>query len=342
MKKSVIFFLTIFISFTSPQVEKSPDFNVITEAFKDSNIEFKEASLNGWAKLKEDCSQEELESLVHSIFELMMAEPLDKNITYDGVNSKTIYKGNSSDGVVIITIDDIYNVLSKKSEYVIMVDATQKSNTLNMNIIGEGLKKNLCSYGSGPPINLCITGCIEGNVEESIRLEVINGLFASAKGKVIESINNDNFISVCGYTKSISNFIKSNNEKINLNSYNATIIKIGNQHLKTEENTIIYIDKANKLDLNSIIYIKGDVTDTNLGKNFLLFNYENYLRTKKIHATIFCSSNPIIIQSNYSLFIKIINNFKLYTENTFNSNLNKNNSQIILSMILGDSDYLDD
>lgn len=130
-------------------------------------------------------------------------------------------------------------------------------------------------------------------------------------------------------------------EKTNFNSYNATIIKINGKTLHENENTIIYLDKTQVLDLNSIINIKGNVSDISIGKNFMMFNYKNFLRSKKIYATIFCTSNPVMIERNYSLFNKITNEFKLYIESIFTNNLNKQNSEIILSMVLGDVDYLD-
>ncbi len=133
----------------------------------------------------------------------------------------------------------------------------------------------------------------------------------------------------------------TSNEKTNFNSYNATIIKINGETLNTSENTIIYLDKEQAIDINSITNIKGNVSDISIGKNFMMFNYKNYLRSKKIYATIFCTSNPVMIEQNYSAFNEITNEFKLYTESMFKNNLNKQNSEIVLSMILGDVDYLD-
>ena len=132
------------------------------------------------------------------------------------------------------------------------------------------------------------------------------------------------------------------NDNSNYNSYNATVIKINNQNLKSKENTIVYVDKKQPINVNSIVKLKGNVSDVEFSKNFLLFNYKNYLRSKKIHVTIFCTFQPIVIENSYSIFNGLTNNFKAYTENLFTSKLNKNNSEIILSMILGDTGYLGD
>ncbi|MBP1927067.1 hypothetical protein J2Z76_002940 [Sedimentibacter acidaminivorans] len=102
----------------------------------------------------------------------------------------------------------------------------------------------------------------------------------------------------------------TSNDNTNFNSYNATITEIKGKTLHGNENTIIYLDKTQVLDLNSIINIKGNVSDISFGKNFMLFNYKNYLRSKKIYAMIFCTSNPIMIEQNYSVYNNFTNKFK--------------------------------
>jgi len=126
------------------------------------------------------------------------------------------------------------------------------------------------------------------------------------------------------------------------NSYNATIVSINGKLLKGKENTILYIDKNQKLHTNVTIKMNGNVADTAFSKNTLLFNYKNYLRSKKVYATIFSTNDIIVLKHDYSKLNKISNNFKEYTEHLFKSKLNDKNADIILSIILGDVDYLDD
>lgn len=145
------------------------------------------------------------------------------------------------------------------------------------------------------------------------------------------------------FTAKIRSINKTNNDSnSNFDSYNVTLLTINNQILKIKENTIIYLDKNQNLNVNTIVRLTGTVSNAEYGKNFLLFNYKSYLKSKKIYTTIFCSYTPIVIKEDYSIYNKLTNSFKSYTENLFSSKLNKNNSEIILSMILGDSDYLDD
>lgn len=125
-------------------------------------------------------------------------------------------------------------------------------------------------------------------------------------------------------------------------SYEASVISINDAELKQHENTIIYIKKNYKITENSIVWLNGNVGDSSFSKNKMLFNYNNYLRSKKIGAVIFAHGNVKIIEEDYSFLNKVSIQFREYTENTFYNSLNKENADIILSVILGDVDYLDD
>jgi competence protein ComEC len=125
-------------------------------------------------------------------------------------------------------------------------------------------------------------------------------------------------------------------------SYEASIISINNKDLKEQENTIIYFNKNNKIKENSVVKFVGSITDSTFSKNRRLFNYSNYLRSKKIGAVIFAEGNIDIVKKDYSIFNEVAISFRNYTENTFYNSLNKENADIILSIILGDVDYLDE
>ncbi len=125
-------------------------------------------------------------------------------------------------------------------------------------------------------------------------------------------------------------------------SYEAYVTGINNYMLKEKENTIIYIDKKLAVEENSIVQFNGRIGDSNFSKNKMLFNYNNYLRSRKIGAVIFAGDYVNIIDEEYSYFNKISIKFRNYAEETFYNSLSKKNADIILSVILGDVDYLDE
>lgn len=139
-------------------------------------------------------------------------------------------------------------------------------------------------------------------------------------------------------------YVKNQN-KINPDSeyysFNASVTSINNNALHEKENTIIYVKKCVHVKENSIIEFKGSVSDANFTKNKMLFNYNNYLRSKKIGAVIF-AKDITIIKEDYSYLNNVALKFRSYAEQSFYNSLNKENADIILSVILGDVDYLNE
>lgn len=125
-------------------------------------------------------------------------------------------------------------------------------------------------------------------------------------------------------------------------SYNAVVHAIDGKKLGNLENTIVYIDKNTEIAENTLVEIKGNIAATDFSKNKLFFNYKNYLRGKKIHAVIFTENKVDILKEDCSLINEIALNFKEYARSTFYGNLSRKNADIILSIILSDSDYLED
>ena len=125
-------------------------------------------------------------------------------------------------------------------------------------------------------------------------------------------------------------------------SCNASVISINKTPLLNEENIILYTGEYENFKENSIIKVNGNVAGNQISKNRMLFNYENYLRSKKIKASVFAEGDALIMEENYSFLNNTSQKFKYYTERTFYNNLNKNNADIILSIILGDVSYLEE
>lgn len=133
----------------------------------------------------------------------------------------------------------------------------------------------------------------------------------------------------------------SDNEKYN--SYDAVVTNINNNDLKINEKIILYLQSDIKINTNSEIQVRGNVSNIRCQKNKLVFNYENYLRNNKINTVIFCNDSTVkVLKNDYSILNKISRNFKEYAEDTFYSKIDKKNANIILSIILGDKSYLED
>lgn len=125
-------------------------------------------------------------------------------------------------------------------------------------------------------------------------------------------------------------------------SYQASVTGINKTTLFDEENIILYPNQFEKFQENTIIRVRGRVTGNQLTKNRMLFNYENYLRGKKIKASVFAEGDGVILKEDYSFINRLSGRFRNYAEKTFYAGLNKKNAHIILSIILGDVNYLEE
>ena len=158
----------------------------------------------------------------------------------------------------------------------------------------------------------------------------------NSKSVLAQHINENMIVTVKIKNKNISD------ENSDFFSYNGILSEIGGMVLENGENTIVYFDKSEKIQENSIIKFNGNVSGAEFGKNELLFNYKNYLRAKKINAVIFAEGSPTIIKENYSILNDVSFRFRKYAETTFYNNLSKKNAEIILPIILSESDFLED
>lgn len=158
----------------------------------------------------------------------------------------------------------------------------------------------------------------------------------NSKSLLTQYINED-----AEFTAKIKTKNKSNENSV-YESYNAAVTGINGISLNSVENTIIYIGKDADVKENSIVLFKGRAAESNFSKNKMMFDYSNYLRAKKIGAVIFAEGYVTLLEQDYSFLNEVSVRFRNYTENTFYDSLNKENADIILSVILGDVDYLDD
>lgn len=135
------------------------------------------------------------------------------------------------------------------------------------------------------------------------------------------------------------NNIQSNNLDSNFIGYNAEVIYIETSKIK--ENTIIYIPKSVNVEINSIISLNANISEISSNKNRMLYNYKDSLRAKKIFVNVFYKDGIKLVKRNYSAFSSFSNFCVDRTEKLFRKYLSEDNSNTLLSVILGDVKYLD-
>ena len=116
------------------------------------------------------------------------------------------------------------------------------------------------------------------------------------------------------------NYIKENNDKTKI------------ELIGKEKIIVNYKDKIN-YKLGDYIEVYGTLSTPSNNTNFNLFNYNKYLKSKKIYH-IFNADKIIKIKSNNKIRYKI--------KNKIIKRLKKINNKYLYTFILGDSNYLDD
>ena len=96
---------------------------------------------------------------------------------------------------------------------------------------------------------------------------------------------------------------------------------------------ILYIPKdVEKLEYGSIIKINAQYTEAARDRNYGGFNYKTYLRTKKIYGIFNVENAEVIKHGNDNMIIKL----RKYIKSKLREKLKKENSELAISLIVGD------
>lgn len=219
MRKWALICLLMILGIATAQVESDKRFTPIVDAFSKTGLEFKEANINGWVVLENTYESEtDLVLLTGSICECMGIEFISSGVISDGFNKKITAVGGYEEGTISISVERIFNTEFKDYQSVAIVDVTHWGSLLNINNIGEKVLQCLKKCGSNPRINICLTGCADGRLEEYEMNRLMNLMLADVGAEKLDAISTDNLISVCGYTRNIRDYIKAGGKKININT----------------------------------------------------------------------------------------------------------------------------
>lgn len=218
MKRKTAFLILILFAIITQSSTGGHNYTAIIDSFNSTGLELEEIRISGWAILEEYYGgEDELKKLADSVCEYMEIQSGETEVNKDGDNKKVVVKGERGEESIYLAVESIYNAISKSYQSIICVDITQCADLLNINNTGNRLLKDLYKYSGNPRLNICITGYMEGMIEQGTRDGVIRSLIDTLGVKDVESVEDDNLISICGYTRSIKDFIKPGNKRVNIN-----------------------------------------------------------------------------------------------------------------------------
>lgn len=219
MRKAVILLLAFFISYAVPPSEGYGLYK-FSNALNGSNFVFKEANVNGWAKIKNASS--DLESLKETARfyyqQLTGAGILDGSSVYCRDNSCVIRGSNGNEDVKVEVKVVHSGSRAQDSEQLVTVDITQHKDMQNIIDIRDRLFNLLDKYCSDSRVNVCTIKYIDGKVDCKARQSLLECALSELGAEKVEGISDDNLISLSGYSKSIPWHIMSGCKYININA----------------------------------------------------------------------------------------------------------------------------
>ena len=110
----------------------------------------------------------------------------------------------------------------------------------------------------------------------------------------------------------------------------------------SNEKLYINVDKNKKLEYGDKIQIKGEFQEPQTARNYQGFDYKKYLKTLKIYGTVKISSIKVVEKNCANKLMQISNSAFLKIKSNIEKTYNKNISTIILGVMLGYTEQIDE
>lgn len=101
-------------------------------------------------------------------------------------------------------------------------------------------------------------------------------------------------------------------------------------------------NNSENLEYGDIIRISGKYIKPEVQRNYGGFDYQKYLKTKKIYGTISVSNIEILENRRANIFMMIANDISLNIKNNINKVLKKEMAEILKGLLLGDSSNIEE
>ena len=133
-----------------------------------------------------------------------------------GIGTEIDYIMNENRSIHASIINSTKGEVSEEYKDV-MISLTDTSQRPEIASSAAALAEAIKSYGMDPEVNICITGSLEGNLNENELEVVCEKIFKSAGADKVEGMQENGMISVSTFSPAIGEAIRVNGRKVNLN-----------------------------------------------------------------------------------------------------------------------------
>lgn len=219
----ILLFISIFILFMHNEQPEDSTAAIMQRAFEVTGAEIvsSEVYLRGTLEEEsfrgEDMRQQLSKEIISgSGGDISRVLPVFQTIDNDiSSGTETGYIINDDQRIHISILKDVE--ASPANDYRLSVSLVNTSHRLDGAESILRITNALKHYDVEPEVNISITGCLKGNLPEKEVEELCNRVFDSINADKVEGINEDGLISVSAFSPSISDTIRVNGRRVNVN-----------------------------------------------------------------------------------------------------------------------------
>lgn len=206
----------------------SPE-STLVKCFNSSGAKVVNSEMYFWGEI-EDIKYNDFDKLTQLSYDIMneIKGESQEEISVNTVSNDYIQEVNLSTSVkndtTISVVSQIRKDKTDKMEKFISVRILKELSNDDMDTTRHRVITAMNRYGIDTHVNSCITGSFEGKLTDEQMNDVSKTIFKGAGARKVEGIRERNLISVSAYSPIIDDYIKVDDNKVNLNlaiRYNA-------------------------------------------------------------------------------------------------------------------------
>lgn len=212
----------------------------LRDAMQGAGFRLVETNLHAWSKLNNEFSTtEQLRPTVEQVMSKLGFTAQQYRITEMKDSQRQVVRADSSnsENQLVIMAELIRLPAAMLAgdcwQGYLVINLTEKENSRHMEEYNKKAVAILQDFGSGPRINTCLVGYLDGKLVKDEWLGRIQRAFSTVQATLDPVMFDENVVSCTGYTKTIDDYVTSNGRRINLN--------IAMRYSETENRTYMVI-----------------------------------------------------------------------------------------------------
>ncbi len=156
-----------------------------------------------------------LTAVCEDVFRKVGISDYKKNSNSSDDLVKTDILGTTKDGVKVSAMASIVGNKTGKGDKYITIDATETINGSAL-LLRDGIESVFKDHGLKAVVNSCITGTYDGNLQDSQLENICRKILNDSDAKKVESLRQENIISVSAFSPMIEDRLSIDGKNINL------------------------------------------------------------------------------------------------------------------------------